>query len=181
MPFIALNKSTKERIDITKIENPRLVLKKEEVICQLCESPMTIKAGMVRRHHFAHHSLCESDYEYHPESPEHLIGKEKIAQALKVEFAEYTNADIEFERKIEDIKRVADILITFPNGWRIAHEVQLASITIEELQARTDDYARAGIDVVWWLGKSADSPSNRDWCVETFGVSYSLEISKLVS
>jgi len=66
--------------------------------------------------------------------------------------------------------------VTFPTGWRVAHEVQLASITTEHLQERTNDYTLAGIDVVWWLGKSADTETNRAWCRCTFGYALSLAV-----
>ena len=58
MAFIALDLDTRERIDITKIEQPRLTLQKGKVICQLCEQPMIIKAGILREHHFAHVAKC---------------------------------------------------------------------------------------------------------------------------
>jgi hypothetical protein len=69
MPFIAIRKETRERIDITTIANPRAVLKSGECLCQLCGAPMIVKAGLVRQHHFAHIGQCSSDYQSHPESP----------------------------------------------------------------------------------------------------------------
>lgn len=176
MPFIALNRQTGERIDITKIEYPRLHLKSDDLICQLCEQPVIIRAGLITRPHFAHRSLCISDYASHPESIEHLLGKELVAQGLQEEFAEYAQATIQYEVKVPEVKRVADVMATFPNGWRVAHEIQLAALTTEELQQRTEDYARAGIDVVWWLGKSADTPANQAWCTERFGFTLSLDL-----
>jgi competence CoiA-like predicted nuclease len=176
MPFIALNRSTGERVDITKIEHPRLHLKSDALICQLCEQPVIIKAGLLTRPHFAHRSHCSTDYHNHPESIEHLLGKEMVARGLKEEFAEYAQADIQYEVKVPEVKRVIDVMASFPNGWRVAHEIQLAGITTEELQQRTEDYARAGIDVVWWLGKSADTPANQAWCNARFGFSLSLDL-----
>lgn len=177
MPFIALDKESRERIDITKVDNPRVTLKSDRMICQLCEQPMLIKAGLVIRPHFAHRAKCTSDYAHHPESPEHLLCKEMVARGLKEELVEYIQADIQYEVKVPEVRRVADVMATFPNGWRVAHEIQLASVSIEDLQQRTDDYAEAGIDVVWWLGKSADTPANRDWCVKAFGCALSLDLS----
>ena len=75
MPFVALHRETRERIDITRIENPRVVLKSGNCICQLCDSPMIIKAGQIMRAHFAHNAACPSDYASHPESPEHREAK----------------------------------------------------------------------------------------------------------
>ena len=178
MPFIALHKDTKERIDITEIEDPRGVLKSGDYICQLCEEPLILKAGLIISPHFAHYAKCTSDYATHPESEAHRQGKKALAHYLKDYFSKYVDLQVNFEVKIPEAKRVADLLITFPMGWRIAHEVQLANITIEELQQRTDDYARAGIDTIWWLGKSADTPANRNWCIERFGICYRLNFQE---
>jgi competence protein CoiA len=180
MPFVALDKITKERIDITKIENPRAELKSGEVICQLCEAPMIVKAGQIIRPHFAHFSDCQTDYNYHPQSPEHLLGKEMVANALKSHFSDYANADIDFEVRVPEVKRVADVMATFQNGWRQAHEVQLASITIGDLDQRTGDYYRAGVDVVWYLGNNANTQANKTWCLEKFGYCFTLEISNVI-
>jgi competence CoiA-like predicted nuclease len=169
MPFVALNKTTRQRVDITKIENPRLALKSEEHVCQLCEQPMIVRAALILQPHFAHRVMCPSDYGYHPESQEHRAAKRFLAQYLRETYEEYTTAQIEFEVPIREAKRVADILVEFPMGWRIAHEIQLASITTLQLQERTSDYVRAGIDVIWWLGKAADTETNRDLCLEEVG------------
>lgn len=177
MPFVALDKNTKERIDITKIENPRLVLKSGEVICQHCQAPMVIKAGPIKRHHFSHYAECTSDIKRHPESPEHLGTKDLVAEKAKEWFGEFTYAEPDKEVAIPEVNRQADVLFTFPNGWRIACEVQLASITTEELQQRTDDYLRAGIDTIWFLGKSACTPANVRWSIETFGFAIELSYS----
>lgn len=77
MPFIGLKKDTSERIDITQIENPRLILKSGDCICQLCGSPLIVRAGNVYKAHFAHYGDrdCNTEYKYHPESPEHRESK----------------------------------------------------------------------------------------------------------
>lgn len=175
MPFIALDKTTKERIDITKLDNPREHLRSGDVICQLCESPMIVKAGLIKRHHFAHYAECSSDYEQHPESEEHLRGKEIVAAQASEWFSELTNAKPDYEVRIPEVMRVADVLFQFPNGWRVVCEVQLASITVGQLQQRTDDYLRAGIDVYWFFGKGAASESNLRWSIATFGFALELE------
>ena len=58
MPFIALDKTTNERIDITRVENPRATLKRENICCQLCHNAMLIKAGLIKHAHFAQVSMC---------------------------------------------------------------------------------------------------------------------------
>jgi len=58
MPFVALHKETKARIDITAVNNPRQFLKSGDCICQLCGEPMIVKAGEILQAHFAHHAAC---------------------------------------------------------------------------------------------------------------------------
>ena len=169
MPFVALDVETNKRVDITKIEYPRLALKRENMRCQLCHTPLLIKAGIQKKAHFAHVSQCSSDYGVHPETEDHRRAKLFIAEHLQQEFKDYTSATIEYEVPIPEVKRVADLLATFPMGWRVAHEIQLAPITVEELRQRTEDYECAGIDVVWWLGKRANTDGNRAWCEDAFG------------
>jgi competence protein CoiA len=173
MPFIALHKETKDRIDITTINNPRQFLKSGDCICQLCEKPMIVKAGQVLQPHFAHQASCpNSEYQSQPESPEHRAAKRYLAEHLVEEFPEYVEATIEYEVPIPEVRRIADLLATWPSGHKKAHEIQLSGITTEILQKRTDDYEHAGIDIVWWLGKSAFTKTNADWSLQTFGVCY---------
>ena len=141
---------------------------------------MVVKAAMIVRAHFAHKAACTSPYQAHPESPEHRAGKYFIAERVREQLApDYPNVAIDFEVPVPEANRVADVMVTFPNGWRIAHECQLASITAEQLGRRTEDYLRAGVDTVWWLGKSANTPANRNWCVEYLG--FALEINFTLS
>jgi competence protein CoiA len=169
MPFIALSKETRKRIDITTFEHPRQELNNGAFICPFCNTPMIIKAGMIKQPHFAHINTCTSPYGSHPESPEHREGKAFLKRNLPLRYPEYKDARFEYEWPIKEVSRIVDLLAIFPNGHRVAHEVQLASITTETLEKRTNDYRRAGIDVIWWLGKAANTNANRDWCARTFG------------
>lgn len=179
MPFIAKIPSTGARVDITKIKNPRAELKADDLVCQLCGQPMIVRQGFLRKPHFAHKAECTSDYKRHPESPQHRAGKELIAATIKKELPEYSLAKVEYEFPIPEAKRVADVAALFPNGWIVAHECQLASITVEELEQRTEDYLHAGVDVIWWLGKDANTPGNRDWCESKFGFILILNYERL--
>jgi competence protein CoiA len=175
MPYIAVDKNTGKRIDILAIKDPRLNLKDSECLCQLCGEKMFIKAGPLIRPHFAHYADCKSDYKIdHAETPQHLFAKMKLKQILKEQFSKLEHVEIDYEVAIPDIHRVADILVIFPMGWKMAHEIQLSNISIKELEERTNDYLKSGIDVYWWLGKSADNISNRSWCIEKFGFSLSI-------
>ncbi|WP_354010891.1 competence protein CoiA family protein [Endozoicomonas lisbonensis] len=98
--------------------------------------------------------------------------KDLLAQELRKEYGTYLNTTPIIEYPIHEVKRIADVVFEFPNGWLEAHEVQFSSITPAELEERTNDYKKAGIDVVWWLGKSADTQPNREWVREVFGRSF---------
>jgi competence CoiA-like predicted nuclease len=177
MPFIAVNKTTGERIDITCVEGPRLTLKASEMVCPVCGHPMMLKAGDIKRHHFAHmpgKEDCPYAQYAAGETQEHRDAKELIRSQMHEWFAEYMNAVGDLEVYIPEVmharNRIADVLFTFPSGWRVAHEVQLAQITTAELAERTEDYASQGIDVFWWFGRDAlKQQANGIWSQKTYG------------
>ena len=162
---------------IHEYENPRKDLDKNDLVCHLCGGELIIKAGLVRMKHFSHKpdSPCSCDYDRHPESYEHLFFKKLLSVELGKEFEEYLNVRPKLEYPIHEVKRIADIVFEFPNGWLVAHEIQLSPITIENLERRTNDYRNAGVDVIWWLGNRADTETNRKWMFERFGECYSLD------
>jgi competence CoiA-like predicted nuclease len=174
MPFIAKSIKTGRRFDISEVEKPH-ELDKNDIICPLCSEVMIVRAGPIRVHHFAHKSLCSSNYNSQPESQEHLLAKRYLSKEISNIWSEYSTARIELEYIIEECKRVADIAVIFPTGWIVAHEIQLSPITINELNERTKDYLSASVDVVWWLGNQADTESNRQWCLQNFGFCNSLD------
>lgn len=184
MPFIALNKVTGARVDITQIVNPRTVLRAGEMVCPVCAHPMMLKAGEVKRHHFAHmpgREDCPYAQYSAGETQEHRDAKELIRGQLHEWFSEYMDATGELEVYVPEVtharNRIADVLFTFPGGWRVAHEVQLAQITTGELSDRTEDYASQGIDVFWWFGRDAlKQTSNAIWSMKNYGFVLKIDI-----
>jgi hypothetical protein len=49
-------------------------------------------------------------------------------------------------------ERIADVMVTGPNGHRVAIEIQYSALTPDQWQARHDSYARQGIVDVWLFG-----------------------------
>lgn len=160
MPLVAQNKQTGERIDITRYKNPRIEIPAASVVCPECQYPMVLKAGMIKIAHFAHKPGSNCSYGV-GESADHLALKNYLIEWFRAETDEQFNVAVEPEYKIGN--RRADVAQIFPTGWIVAHEVQLASITVEELEQRTRDYLTAGCDVIWYLGKSAFTPANCAW------------------
>ena len=171
MPYVARNRSTGERIDITTFHSPREALESATLECRLCKVQMFIRRSPRGKFHFFHQRSCTTDYLYHPETPEHLAGKSFVAKYFLPKLSEYADFNHLFEEPLQVVKRVADIIIKFPMGWWVANEIQLSSITPEELEARTRDYLNAGVDALWWLGKSADTNQNRQWAIKKYGFS----------
>lgn len=168
MPFVGMRKSTGERINILEVDDPRLTIPKGDIKCPMCEGELTVVAGAVVVKHFRHKVTCSSTVERHAESIEHLVGKWHVWNYCRNTYGD--SVRVEIEVVIPEVNRQADLMVYFKTGYREAHEVQLSPITKEYLSQRTVDYLKAGIDtVVWWLGKSADTPTNRQWSVATFG------------
>lgn len=166
MPLVGMNKHTKQRLDITKVLEPRKIVAKGDLVCPLCLQPMTVVAGLIRIPHFRHLSACTSETPRHPESIKHLLGKAFVAVLVS---ENDPDAVVDFEVRVPECNRVADVLVSLDGGWRVAHEVQLASITTAELAERTKSYLGAGIDVTWWIGGKANTPANRNWIEDNFG------------
>jgi hypothetical protein len=173
MSFVALRQDTRERVDITQYPSPKKeALKHYVLLCQECGGVLRIKEGYVRVAHFAH--LPGAHCGAAGESQEHRNGKMYLRDHLTDIFPDYAEAVFDFEYRVPEGDRIIDLLVTLPDGRKIAHEVQLASITTKELQERTDDYAKAGISTVWWLGGNADTKTNVQWCLQQFEVAYIL-------
>ena len=182
--FIANDKKTGARIDITILHNPRTEIEKGQCVCPYCGGDLFIKDGLLKTAHFAHYSACDSDIKRHAESIEHLQLKNLIPEAVKHIPAKWifsgNSVTWEFEVIIPEINRVADVISTFPGGWKIVHEAQLSAITVEQFRDRTLDYERMGMDVLWWIGGSADTQVAREWLTKSginwIGVSINTQI-----
>jgi len=120
------------------------------LICQFCGVAMHARQGERYAPHFVHEAVCDrAGYESKPETPEHLAAKAYIRNLLQTAHPEES---VEVEMPVASCKRIADVLLSFRDGWSIAHEVQLSPIAEPELIRRTQDYEQAGIDVMWWFG-----------------------------
>jgi competence CoiA-like predicted nuclease len=172
--------SSGERVDITQHSVPQLkaFYRPGQFVCQLCGQPLSIRqehlrGGSTVSPHFFHLHQCVSDYDAHPESAEHRFGKLWLRDYLHELYqVEALNIELEVPVRMDwrARGRIADLLINWPMGWREAHEIQLASITTDQLEEHTNDYLRCGIEVYWWLGNNAAKKPNTEWCLHRFGV-----------
>lgn len=175
MPFIAIDTGTGERVDITDYEVPKIQLRNRDFVCPVCKEPMHVRHTLIVTAHFAHNPNPDRDCPFAGgESLLHLSAKKALVNRLGgngSRYKEFYN-EAKFEKEVwfPEIQRKADILITFPDGEREAHEIQLSPITAREFEDRTLDYLRVDINVYWWLGpKLVDTPGLRDWFLQEYG------------
>jgi len=90
-------------------------------------------------------------------------------------WADFGPLDVQYEFRIREVGRIVDVAAVFPSGWAVGCEVQLCGTTVEQIEHRSQDYLDAGIEPVWLLGQSADTPRNRAWCAACLGYGYVLD------
>lgn len=122
--------------------------------------------------HFAHkpNQAAENCKHASGESPEHSLAKREVARLLQ---SMYPYADVSMECTVpgENLRwkeraRI-DVVVSFDDGRRVAHEVQLAYQKTTTAEMRTQDYIDSGYsDVVWWWGGQANRSVYIDWSVE---------------
>jgi competence CoiA-like predicted nuclease len=143
------------------------------LVCPFCaESIATVHdyprgEGWVRSY-LRHKAECHTTLNYHPQSPEHFAAKEWIRSEVPIIHG-YDCASADCEVRMPEINRIADVCFTLKNGDRIVHEAQLASIGVDELEERTNDYQSLGYGIVWHFGKRADTESNKLWALRRLG------------
>lgn len=178
MPLTAIIKMTGERI-VIQDDVARAKQHKDDLACPICDQPLipvrefTRQGSLVQA--FARHrdtrDHAETAYRYHTESPEHLQAKALLAAEahlhLSIDPARVTKR--EFEVRLPEVMRIADVRVEVDGDEYVVFEAQLAPITPEELEERTNDYYALGYTVIWALGKDAYKDYNCRWCSENIG------------
>ncbi|MDO8772587.1 MAG: competence protein CoiA family protein [Burkholderiaceae bacterium] len=136
--------------------------------CPTCQREVTLHKGRIKVHHFAHKPpvTCARGI---GESEAHLQAKLAIFDALK---REGNVADLEIERDCGI--SVADVFARI-SGTPVAIEIQRSALSANQINARTQNYHRLGIAVLWIALPSPDlatskySPSAWEkWCHATY-------------
>lgn len=184
MPFVALvqkqGSDEWKKVDITEYRTPKKDFADCAIKCQACGTPMIVKHTIMVQAHFAHIAGeirdCAYEHEGGGESEEHKYSKLEVMKRLRHHGA-YVGSTIEQEVILKPINRIADIMVTWPDGTGEIHEIQLSSITTDKLEQRTSDYQKLGYDVTWWLGKNANTRTNQEWTKENFNYTATLDIT----
>lgn len=173
MPLKGKNSETNdELIVLDDFDQLRMWHRAGVLVCPFCDGAMVSvkeyqREGDWVQAYLRHTGECTTTYAHHPESPEHLAAKAWIRDHMGDQYGAIASADLEV--RMPEINRIADVCFTMANGDRIVHEAQLAAISTDDLEARTNDYQSLGYSTVWHFGKAADTPANRRWAFHRLG------------
>jgi hypothetical protein len=105
---------------------------------------------------------------------QHLLGKQYVAQKIIENSEGFLNDSmLRFEYRIKmpcDRWRIADVAFIMPYGEIFVFEIQLAAISIEELEARALSYLSVGVHCEWCLGLEALTSPNIELHSEFYNV-----------
>lgn len=112
--------------------------------CPGCDgAPLVLKRGRIVVAHFAHPAGVQ-DCSSEPETELHM--------ATKLTLAEVLEGVVEHAIECPGRRRRADVFVHTAGGGGYVVEVQLAPLTVEQLEERTRDQNRAGYAVMWIFG-----------------------------
>jgi competence CoiA-like predicted nuclease len=168
-------------LDFKDAHEIRSKYNKGTLTCPFCKQLIHPRQREGYLTHFVHKSRqCSTKLEHHPESIEHLLGKEILSKHIKEQVKEY-EVEVQIEYPIPEAGengRIADVAAIYKTGYILIYECQLAAITTNKLEQRTIDYEKEGCEVIWWFGKAADTEVNHKWAKSRNSVSYKLLFSE---
>lgn len=110
--------------------------------CPICSDEAILKKGTVKVHHFAHKPPVTCEYG-RGEAEEHRMCKMEIFEGLK-EHRRFR--DVELEKGMGTVRPDVSALM---DDIPIAVEVQISTLTMDQIVYRTSEYARKGIYLLW--------------------------------
>jgi competence protein CoiA len=114
-------------------------------VCPKCSAPVILKRGRIITAHFAHKPPVVCSWGT-GESGSHLDAKRAICDAVR---ARGLKADVEVIVPSLAGDRRADVLVTSPDGKRVAIEIQHTPLSFDVIEARTRAYMAVDIAVIW--------------------------------
>jgi len=113
-----------------------------------CPQPQLKAVARARRRDgFSH---LPGAHRHSPESVHHLQGKAVVAEWLRAKFGPDA---VEVEAASDTQRtRIADVMLTLPEGQRVAFEIQYAPLTVQQWIERHESYRDQGIVDVWLWG-----------------------------
>jgi hypothetical protein len=149
--LVAVRTDTGERVTIgdLPVDVLRALSDDRLLRCPNCDVPLTLKAGPVRVHHFAHASLslCAA-VDHEPETDSHRQGKLLLYRHFRQGAASAT-----LEQHLAATDQRADVFVEMPGGQRYALEFQQANNSVARWAERHALYRGAGVADIWFLGQ----------------------------
>jgi len=131
--------------------------KKERFFCPVCGREVQLKLGKQKRWHFAHKKVNQCLVSSEPESAYHMRGKEQLYKWLRSQ-----GFHVKIEHYLPGIRQRPDLFIEMKER-QIAIEYQCASLSTEQLLKRTSSYWKAGIQIIWILGRNQMKKHSAYW------------------
>jgi competence protein CoiA len=110
--------------------------------CPRCEDEAILKKGTVKIHHFAHKPPVTCEYG-RGETEKHRLCKMAIFEGLK-EYQRFRNVELE-----KGLGTVRPDISAVMGDVPIAIEVQISTLTMDQIVYRTKEYAKKGIYLLW--------------------------------
>lgn len=134
---------------LTAINNEKIVIARDAqkpgiFTCPECGEVVTLRKGSVKVHHFAHRSTTSCGYGK---------GESELHMDLKMQVYDALNAHREVEYVAMEVA-VGDVrpdVLAIIRGQQVAFEIQVSSLSIEDLYRRTAAYAAQDIAMIWIL------------------------------
>lgn len=179
MPFVA-ELADHRRVDITNYPTPKLQLNGLELHCPYCPSNFTIVSTENVTRHFRHYARCTdpvAEAYFSGETESHRKAKRFLKSLFVDHLKNYTKTTPELEVRDSVCNRIADLMISYPFGYRQAIEVQLSRVNAENIISRTASYFEGGIDVIWFLGPNCRDERVRDYLKGQIGFYHFIDCS----
>jgi competence protein CoiA len=150
--LVALRIDTGERVSISDVSTDTLRMLSDQHLlrCPHCEGVLTLKAGQVRIHHFAHVNLQQciaTDHEPETDSP-------RQGKLLLYQYFRPGAVRAALEQYLPATDQRADVYIEMPGGVRYALEFQQANNSMARWAERHSLYRSMGVNDIWFLGQS---------------------------
>ncbi len=149
--LVAIRIDTGERVSIGDLPTDMLrALSDQHLLrCAHCAGALTLKAGPVRIHHFAHLNLEQClDADHEPETDSHRQGKLLLYQHFR-----QSAVLAALEQHLPATDQRADVFVEMQGGMRYALEFQQANNSAARWAERHSLYRSLGVNDIWFLGQ----------------------------
>lgn len=147
MPLNAYHTGKEEVICILHYSRPEQELDVDSLECVECGEPLYIRSPQVRITHFCHYPESANSCGL-GESVRHAAAKIRVADFMKK--TAVGQCDVSLEHMV-GVRR-ADVMVHYPSGQSVVHEIQLSPLPVSDIRSRSLDYFERGLPVHWWFG-----------------------------